>query len=153
MTQWNDFPIAPAPDHPPATVAEGHYVRVITTIHGLMTAWAAGPSRSFRVHVPIADRDPVRVTSTNPRTGRREHRFEPFTQDDQDYIDESVNFGLRQAGIPDIPSGYDWYVLAPAQITDGSALDDALREKNSTTDNLHAARTIARLYNDLVSNE
>lgn len=103
MTQWNDFPIAPAPDHPPATVTEGHYVRVITTIHGLMTAWAAGPSRSFRVHVPIADRDPVRVTSTNPRTGRREHRFVPFTQDDQDYIDESVNFGLRQAGIPDIP--------------------------------------------------
>jgi len=30
MTQWNDFPIATDPDHPPATVAEGHYVRVIT---------------------------------------------------------------------------------------------------------------------------
>ncbi|PFW98603.1 hypothetical protein CJ469_06062 [Nocardia farcinica] len=77
-------------------------------------------------------------------------RVQSETRSRANYIDESVNIGLRQAGIPDIPSGYDWYVLAPAQITDGSALDNALRDKNSTTDNLHAARIIARLYNDLV---
>uniref|UniRef100_UPI003F494764 DUF5956 family protein n=1 Tax=Nocardia suismassiliense TaxID=2077092 RepID=UPI003F494764 len=149
--QWNDFPIATDPSHPPAEVVEGHYVRVIATIHGLMTAWTAGPSRSFRVHVPLADRDPVRVTRTNPHTGRREAHLEPFTREDQDNLEGDINFGLREADIPDMPSGFDWYVLAPSHIHDGNALDDALREKNSTTDGLRASRIIDDLYNDLVA--
>ncbi|MFJ2667718.1 DUF5956 family protein [Nocardia fluminea] len=149
--QWTDIPIATDPSHAPAGVTGGHYVRVTPTIHGLMTVWTAGPSRSFRVHVPIEDRDPICVTYTNPKTGLREGHLEPFTQQDQESVEESINSGLREAGIPDIPSGYDWYVLAPAHIADGAALNNAMREKNSTTDSLGAARIIDDLYNALVA--
>jgi hypothetical protein len=53
--------------------------------------------------------------------------------------------------IPDIPSGYDWFVLAPAHIANGAALNNAMRETNSTTDGLRAARIIDDLYNALVA--
>ena len=92
--QWSDFPVSHEPSSLPDTVEGGHYVRVAMTSHDLMTVWAAGPARAFRVAVPISARPPVKVTHTNPRTGQRESHFEEFTDDDQRTIDEFVNFGF-----------------------------------------------------------
>lgn len=149
--QWNDYLVANDPDDPPIDAPAGqHFVRVVMTTDGLMTAWMAGPSRAFRVPAPVTDHPPIKVTCTNPQTGQREGRYESFTQQDQQTNDEFVNFGLRRADIPDIPTEFEWYVLAPQHISNGHDLEDALRAKNSAPDEHRTLAIISDTYNDLV---
>ena len=149
--QWSDFPVSHEPSSLPDTVEGGHYVRVAMTSHDLMTVWAAGPARAFRVAVPISARPPVKVTHTNPRTGQRESHFEEFTDDDQRTIDEFVNFGLQLAGIAKFPSGFDWYVRVPSRIKDAAELADELRAKSSAPDEVEALTIITATYNRLLA--
>lgn len=64
--QWSDFPVSHEPSSLPDTVEGGHYVRVAMTSHDLMTVWAAGPARAFRVAVPISARPPGQGHSHKP---------------------------------------------------------------------------------------
>ena len=149
--RWVDIPITDDAFTPPDSVEPGKYVKLGSTSDHLLFAWVAGPTRAFRTPAPIAAQPPIRATWTDPRTGERVSKLQPFTSDDREIVDEFINFGLEQAGLPKYPSDFDWYVKVPEHITDAGELANALAAKNSARDEAHALRIINDTYNALLA--
>lgn len=149
--QWADIPVADDALTPPESVESGTYVKVGLTSDHLLFVWAAGPSRAFRTPAPISAQPPIRESWTDPDTGERVSQLRPFTSDEQEMIDEFVNFGLERAGVPHYLSEFDWFVKVPEHIVDADSLANALKAKNVARDEAHALEIITGTYNALLA--
>ncbi|MGU3438454.1 DUF5956 family protein [Actinomycetes bacterium M1A6_2h] len=147
---WGDYPLADIDGEIPEGLPSGAYVPVIPTAHGALTAWAAGPGRSYRTHYPASAHPPVRVVYGPP--GEEPTRVEevPYTDTDLGDQNDAVNAYLTDAGVRPQPRGYRWHVLVPPSITTGEELDNALREKNLHIEPTEVRKIITRLYSELV---
>ncbi|WP_143537511.1 MULTISPECIES: DUF5956 family protein [unclassified Rhodococcus (in: high G+C Gram-positive bacteria)] len=147
---WGDFPSSAAEDEIPDVLPAGRYVSVIPNGHGALTAWIAGPRRCYRTMHPATAHGPVRVTRGHPGKVPEEVWYEPFTEADLQQENDDINSYLAEAGIRPRPRGYKWHVLVPDNISDGKALEDALKEKNLYIDPAEVRKAIVRLYNALL---
>lgn len=143
--QWADIPLADDARTPPPSVESGKYVKVGLTSDHLLFVWAAGPTRAYRTAAQISEQSSIRATWTDSETGERMSQLRPFTSDDQETIDEFVNFGLERAGLPSYPSEYDWFVKVPDYITDAENLANALKAQHSARDDVHALLRCGRV--------
>jgi hypothetical protein len=75
-----------------------------------LIGWAAGPRNLCRFPNSDVGRT-VLVTCT--RGGMTEQFEGPFTEDDRQAVDDSVNEYLADAGLPARPPGYRWFIRVP----------------------------------------
>lgn len=149
---WSEYQTVPAGcEEPPAGIERGKYVIAIENGHGALTAWSAGPSRCFRSELPVDARPPVKTVCTDPSTGDETVRWDPFSEDDADAIAAAINAYIGDAGVPPMPQGFLWHILAPDSIEDGSALDRSLAGKNMQLRPADALATLRSAYDQLLS--
>ncbi|KQU27832.1 hypothetical protein J2W54_002905 [Rhodococcus fascians] len=115
--------------------------------YGMLTVWAAGPSRSFRVQAKPDDYRPSKVT-TRDDSGNITVRSESRTQRDQEMIDETINEFLAEAQVPPVLSGFHWFVKVPPHVS-RQQLTDHISAANEYLDAPSVKRRIAELYEDL----
>jgi hypothetical protein len=77
---------------------------------GALMGWSAGAENLRRIPVDDTART-VRVTTTGPTGVRRTE--EAFTAEDRLSVDEDANSYLADAGAPQRPNGFTWYIRLP----------------------------------------
>lgn len=102
MNGWDEVPTRADPP------TDGYY-ELTENGQGALIGWLSGAGRLVR----CPDRLPHMTIEvcTGPDGETRETR--PRSSTDQQVIDDVVNEHLRDAGIPDRPTGYRWFLRLP----------------------------------------
>ncbi|MEV0328717.1 DUF5956 family protein [Micromonospora echinospora] len=104
--RWDDVPVLAEPP------GAGYY-ELTENGWGAIIGWFSGVDRMVR----CPDRLPHMVTEEcTDRNGTR-RRVVPRTPEDRQYIDDSINEYLRDAGAPTRPGGYRWFLRLPEGYT------------------------------------
>jgi hypothetical protein len=99
---WDDVPTLADPP------ADGYYELTDNGL-GALIGWLSGAGRLVR----CPDRLPHMTIEVCTSPAGDTSATRPRSAEDQQVIDDGVNDYLRDAGIPDRPSGYRWFLRLP----------------------------------------
>lgn len=118
---WDRYPVlGPQETHGP------DYWLLDETRDHVIFAWLAGPAVVVRRSALGTHR--TRVEYWNAETAAWTRYDQRRTTSDQEAIDDDINDGLRNVGIPPRPGGYDWLALRSMLRSEPEQLADELEE-------------------------
>jgi hypothetical protein len=102
LSMWDDFPEGAHP--------EG-WIELSENGWGAMAAWYAGPDNVRRE--PMGVRTGLVRVTCEKSDGTVSSWEEPITEDDVRGIEDDIDAYLKDAGLPQRPRGYRWFLRLP----------------------------------------